>query len=255
MKTLSISKKKLLNIFLVVLFISCSDKSIEDNRSKIDLELMEQDFDVFDIGIKLMEMSNGLHDLELHNNKQEILFVAVHGNRSGGYEWIYPLKVMNNKKNLISFYRWDDKSCINPSVNSLDGLVKNKLEKNKNIKKIILFGHSYGGLLVTKFMEQWDKKLPLEVHTIASPLKGNGNFIKMCEFLPPSRVPDNSELYEWRTIKKLDGIFKNLNYDPQNIEILGSNVTRLPETYKNNKLGHNWSLSWVADELNELNLN
>ena len=72
MKTLLISNKKLLNIFLVVLFISCSDKSIEDNRSKIDLELMEQDFDVFDIGIKLMEMSNGLHDLELHNNNQVI---------------------------------------------------------------------------------------------------------------------------------------------------------------------------------------
>ena len=77
----------------------------------------------------------------------------------------------------------------------------------------------------------------------------------MCEYLPPSRVPDNSELYEWRTLKKIDGIFKNLNFDPQNIEILGSNVKRLPETYKNNKLGHNWSLSWVADELNELNLN
>ena len=46
---------------------------------------------------------------------------------------------------------------------------------------------------------------------------------------------------------KLDGAFQDLNYDPQNVEIIGSNITRLPEKYKNNKLGHNWSISWVAD--------
>ena len=43
------------------------------------------------------------------------------------------------------------------------------------------------------------------------------------------------------------GVFQDLNYDPQNVEIKGSNITRLPEKYKNNKLGHNWSISWVAD--------
>ena len=41
--------------------------------------------------------------------------------------------------------------------------------------------------------------------------------------------------------------FQDINYDPQNVEIIGSNITRLPEKYKNNKLGHNWSISWVAD--------
>ena len=57
-------------------------------------------------------------------------------------------------------------------------------------------------------------------------------------------------MYEWRTIKNLDGAFKNLKEDPQNVEIFGSIVTRLPETCKKNKLGHNWSISWVVDKLN-----
>jgi hypothetical protein len=26
----------------------------------------------------------------------------------------------------------------------------------------------------------------------------------------------------------------------------------LPEVYRGKKLGHNWSLSWVADEINSL---
>jgi hypothetical protein len=42
-----------------------------------------------------------------------------------------------------------------------------------------------------------------------------------------------------------------LDYDPQEVEILKSKVTRLPETYKGNKLGHNWSISWVADEISK----
>ena len=46
-------------------------------------------------------------------------------------------------------------------------------------------------------------------------------------------------------------VLKDLDYDPQVIEIKDSTVTRLPETYKGNKLGHNWSISWVADEINK----
>ena len=50
-------------------------------------------------------------------------------------------------------------------------------------------------------------------------------------------------------IKELDGAFRDLSLDPQEVEIENSRVIRLPETYKGNKLGHNWSISWVADEI------
>ena len=93
--------------------------------------------------------------------------------------------------------------------------------------------------------------LPIEIHTIAAPLKGLGSRSLLCKYKTPVQVPKKSSLFEWRTIKKMDGAFQNLNYDPQNVEIIGSKVTRLPDTYNNNKLGHNWSISWVADNLNK----
>ena len=99
-------------------------------------------------------------------------------------------------------------------------------------------------------MDQWRGELPLEVHTIASPLKGINILTRNCNYKTPLRVLDKATMYEQRTIKNLDGVFKNLKEDPQNVKILGSLVTRLPQSYKKNKLGHNWSISWVVDQLN-----
>ena len=71
--------------------------------------------------------------------------------------------------------------------------------------------------------------------------------------MPPTSLKDGTKLHQWRTIQAIDGAFKDLNYDPQVVAIEDSSVTRLPETYKGNKLGHNWSISWVADEINRTN--
>ena len=240
-------KNNLFKLVLLFLFVSCSDKGFVDKDKEINLEQLESINDVFEAGLKLMAMPNGLHDLEVKDDKQKTLFISVHGNSSRGYEWIYPLQVINTETNLITFFRWDDSACVNPSVNFLDDLIQDKLRNHKNIQKVILFGHSYGGLLVASFMGQWTGELPLEVHTIAAPLKGLGSLSVVCNYKALEQVPKKSSLFEWRTIHKLDGAFQDLNYDPQNVEIKGSYVTRLPEKYKNNKLGHNWSISWVAD--------
>ncbi|MDA1342204.1 MAG: alpha/beta hydrolase, partial [Proteobacteria bacterium] len=56
-------------------------------------------------------------------------------------------------------------------------------------------------------------------------------------------------LYEWRTQQHLDSAFKDLPENPQNIVIEGSMVTVLPDTYNGHRLGHNWSISWVADNI------
>jgi len=240
-------KNNLFKLVLLFLFVSCSDKGFVDKDKEINLEQLESINDVFEAGLRLMAMPNGLHDLEVKDDKQKTLFISVHGNSSRGYEWIYPLQVINTETNLITFFRWDDSACVNPSVNFLDDLIQDKLRNHKNIQKVILFGHSYGGLLVASFMGQWTGELPLEVHTIAAPLKGLGSLSVVCNYKALEQVPKKSSLFEWRTIHKLDGAFQDLNYDPQNVEIKGSYVTRLPEKYKNNKLGHNWSISWVAD--------
>ena len=243
-------KNYFLVLFLLLQIMSCSDEVYSEDGKQFNLDQFKITNNVFEIGLKLITMPNGLHELEIYDNSQDTLVVAVHGNNSRGYEWVYPLQAMNAEKNLITFFRWDDKTCIAPSVFILDDLIQKKISEHKNIRKIIIYGHSYGGLLSAVFMDQWRGELPLEVHTIASPLKGINALTKKCNYKTPQRVPDKATMYEWRTIKNLDGVFKNLKEDPQNVKILGSIVTRLPQSYKKNKLGHNWSISWVVDQLN-----
>ena len=179
--------------------------------------------------------------------------IGVHGSNSRGYEWVYPLQALDKDTNLISFFRWNDKGCPNPSVISLLEMIKSKLDANPQFERIVLLGHSYGGLLVTAFAEAWDLKLPLEIHSIASPLMGMRGLSSICEYRPPDSLNKGITLHQWRTVQELDGAFKDLDFDPQVVEIKDSSVTRLPETYKGNKLGHNWSISWVADEIIGLN--
>jgi hypothetical protein len=242
-------KNNLILLVLLFLTVGCSHEESQEISKEVNLDIFKSTNDVFEAGSKLMAMSNGLHELELNDNSQDTLVISVHGRGSRGYEWIYPLQAINTDDNLVTFFRWDDNSCIDPSVNLLYDLIQRKLNSHRNIKNVTLLGHSYGGLLVASFMEQWVTELPLEIHTIAAPLKGTGSLSLMCNYRTPKEVNKKTSLYEWRTIHKLDGAFKDLNYDPQNVEIKGSNVTRLPEKYKKNKLGHNWSISWVVDNL------
>ena len=118
-------------------------------------------------------------------------------------------------------------------------------------EKITILGHSLGGILLARLIEDLEINIPLEAHIIASPLKGIEPTNSLCDYQPPMKVSNDVVLYEWRTQKNLDGIFMVLPYDPQIVEIENSNVTRLPEKYKENKLGHNWSISWVVDEISD----
>jgi len=232
---------------MIFLLVSCSESE------EVSLKEFKTKGDVFDSGKRLMSLPYGLHTLEENNTMEKTLIIGVHGSNSRGYEWIYPLSSLDNSDRLVAFFRWDDSSCPGPGIQSLSQNLSDLLVEKPNIKKIILLGHSYGGILVTSFMQNWKGKLPLEIHAIAAPLKGMGPVSSMCGYEPPSATQDNTSLHQWRTIKELDGAFRDLDYDPQETMILNSKITKLPETYKGNKLGHNWSISWVADELLGLN--
>lgn len=218
----------------------------------VNLENFKIDSDVFTSGKSLISLAFGLHDLEAITTDQKVLLIGVHGSNSRGYEWVYPLQILDKDTNLISFFRWNDKGCPKPSVILLREIIKTKIEDNPHLEKVILLGHSYGGLLVTAFSEAWGLDLPLEIHSIASPLKGMDGLSSFCEYKTPSLLAAKINLHQWRTIQELDGAFKDLDYDPQVVDIKNSSVTRLPETYKGNKLGHNWSISWVADKINNI---
>ena len=239
--------RNILYLFMIFLLVSCSESE------EVSLKEFKITGDVFDSGKRLMSLPYGLHTLEENNTMEKTLIIGVHGSNSRGYEWIYPLSSLDNSDKLVAFFRWDDSSCPGPGIQSLSQNLSDLLVEKPNIKKIILLGHSYGGILVTSFMQNWKGKLPLEIHAIAAPLKGMGPESSMCGYEPPRATQGNTSLHQWRTIKELDGAFKDLDYDPQETMILNSKITRLPETYKGNKLGHNWSISWVADELLGLN--
>ena len=234
---------KIAFLISLCLFVSCSEQKVAS------LNNFATDDDVFKSGKSLIALSYGLHDLEQATLDQQTLLIGVHGSNSRGYEWVYPLATLNNEANLVSFFRWNDDACLGPSMTSLYALIDAKFEENPNFEKVVLLGHSYGGLLVAVLSDKWDKEITLEAHSIASPLKGMGSLNNACDYQIPSSISPDTIFYEWRTIKELDGAFKDLDFDPQEVEIENSRVIRLPETYKGNKLGHNWSISWVADEI------
>ncbi len=228
----------------IFLLVGCSD----DSLPPIEISDFKNDISVKNLGLRLIDLPYGLNSMEKSRDEVQEIFIAVHGGNSKGYEWIYPLKKINTKLRHMYFYRWPDNNCFQNSAESLKNKITEILNQDDSITKIILMGHSYGGILVTHLLKNWNLTTPLEIHVVASPLLGTPMLNSICGYEPISAIPKKSVLYEWRTQHQLDNVYKDFNEDPQRIELKESFVTILPETYMDNRLGHNWSISWVADE-------
>ena len=229
---------------LTFFLIACGNGS----QPPIQLNDLSAEISVKTLGKRLIDLPFGLNALELSEDEAQEVFIAVHGGSSEGYEWIYPIKTIDTKQKHMHFYRWPDNGCFQSSAEELASEINNLLSQNSSYKKVTLMGHSYGGILVANVLKHWNALTPLEVHVVASPLLGTTMLKSICGYEPIKIIPNNSSLFEWRTQHQLDSAFKDLSEDPQQINIQGSLVTVLPDTYKGNRLGHNWSISWVADE-------
>ena len=236
--------RKIYSLLFFLVFFSHSSLS-----SYPWLDSMDPENDYIKSGQRLMSLEHGLSLLEVKNNREKVAVIGVHGGRSEGYEWIYPLTKLDQKDRLTLFYRWDDRSCFLASALQLNQEILSLLEENSTIEKVVLLGHSYGGILLTWFIENWKSNTPIEIHTIASPLAGLNSITSSCNYVPPKQKSKNVKSVQWRTIKTLDNAFKNLSFDPQLINFKGHEVRNLPDKYKGKRLGHNWSLSYVADEI------
>ena len=194
-------------------------------------------------GQKLMDLNFGLHDLEANQTGKEIL-ISIHGRDSRGFEWIYPLQTIDNEVTKTYFFRWDTTKCPQETI----PILVKEISAMKDIKKITILGHSYGGILSSLLLNEIEA-IETEIHVIAAPL-GSSDLKKYCGFKHPTSKNDNVSYYQWRTVKKLDYAFNSFDYDPQLIDFKESSVVRLPSQYRGKRLGHLWSISWVADNIN-----
>jgi pimeloyl-ACP methyl ester carboxylesterase len=211
----------------------------------ISLNLYDLDYETefLESGKRLMNLDFGIRDLE-PNQEAKAIIIAIHGGDSRGFEWIYPLQTIDNEFTKTYFFRWDTTKCPQKTI---PNLLKEILAM-KDIEKITILGHSYGGILSSLLLNEIEA-IETEIHVIAAPL-GSSDLKKYCGYEHPTSKNNNVSYYQWRTIKKLDNAFNSLDYDPQLINFKESSVVRLPSQYRGKRLGHLWSISWVADNIN-----
>ncbi|MDA0790066.1 MAG: alpha/beta hydrolase [Proteobacteria bacterium] len=202
-------------------------------------------------GQRLMALAYGLHPLEKGEpagaTEPTALLIGIHGYASEGYEWVYPLKTMDDDSTATYFYRWDYSECPSLAADALAAAAV-ELAARQGLARIRIVGHSLGGVLASHLVgRQWP--VPTEVHVVAAPLAGMSGLNTACSYAPPSGIAEGLVFHQWRTRHELDGAFSSLPVDPQLVSVEGMSVTDLPDEYNGHRLGHNWSISWVADEL------
>ncbi len=183
-----------------------------------------------------------------------ILVIALHGYASRGYEWVTSVTGLAERYGWCYFYRYNWKLCPD-QVAELLGEDLEQLVTLLPVKRVVLFAHSYGGVVAVLAAQWLHLQLPIEIHLIATPLAGYPKLFDHCPKLardsrnrltyPPP--PPNVSFIQWRTRKQQDGAFRQLDFDPQQVELPGSEVILLPETMDGHRLGHNWSVTWVVD--------
>ena len=234
--------------------------------------------DVKQSGEKLINLPLGLHQLsqsssqsKMRSNKHRILStrqhnhhlidrqritLLVHGYKSRGYEWIYAIKQFTLVSDVF-FLRWNWSLCPEQAALILSQHLQS-LQKRYPQSKVDVYGHSYGGVITAISAANYLGDTPLAMNVIASPVAGHPRLEARCSqsmkrLTEKLNLKNKSfnfalSLYQWRTKKELDGAFRDMDHNPQIVDWHGE-VTQLPTSYKGHRLGHNWSISWVTDQI------
>lgn len=248
--------KRIALILYIILVVGCQSTDSSTNNT-ININKLSLYNDVKKAGRELVSLSNGLNKVdrnEQHNDST--LIVAVHGYESEGYEWVHFLSEFSKQYPNIYFYRYDWDNCPDELgiefANTLDSLISIKSE----ISQISIFGHSYGGLVITYAAAELQTDKKISINTIASPLAGYPRIMDECRLeyseqnqLVYSAWNSNISHHQWRTQKEQDGAFRKMDYDPQELDIYNSTVTVLPDSMDGHRLGHNWAVTWVTNYL------
>ena len=207
-------------------------------------------------GSRLVGLSYGLHALETEEANASELFIGVHGWRSQGYEWVYPLQTIDDKARQMYFFNWDtnDDRCQLEVVDEIKTSIQKELNDHPQFTSVSVIGHSLGGVVVAQLADAWEVDAPLTIHTVAAPLAMlTGDRDEACPLDLPQTQPKNVRFIQWRTQFELDNAFNRMDQNPMVVEIPHSIVVELPDTYRDRRLGHNWSISYVAEQIAENN--
>ena len=204
---------KTLLLFLLVIFtcICCNKKS----EYGIPYSLLITGDEGKKSGELLQGLPLGLNEIIYDSSTIDTVIISVHGYDSRGYEWVYPVRSMAESKKQTFYYRWDWTQCPESAT---EGLIDD------------LFGS-------------------VEIHSVAAPLYGHPRLDKKCPDWPDFEDMELINPFtQWRTQQKQDEAYKHLATNPQEIEISGSNVVRLPDSLNGRRFGHNLSISWVINK-------
>ncbi|MFQ6613021.1 MAG: esterase/lipase family protein [Fidelibacterota bacterium] len=240
-----ILKKNHLFLILIIQWIgSCLGQSLPAIPFS---DLVEGD-SVFISGGKLIASPSGLNLIQFPDSRSDTVFIAVHGYGSRGYEWVHPLKLMAASGQETFFYRWDWNDCPREATDRLEKAIQQLLVQQPEIRHFIIFGHSYGGVIVALLARELHDSISVALNSVAAPLGGHIRLAARCPDFPDFKDVDGSGLTQWRTRKEQDGAFRDLPLDPQVVDLAQSQVILLPDSINGVRLGHNRSISWVLDQ-------
>ena len=112
-------------------------------------------------------------------------------------------------------------------------------------------------MVVSDLGEKWESNLKLNIHAIAAPLGHYNERLNSCEVRGKEKYTfsDDVDYVQWRTLKYIDGAFKHLEEDPQNVDLINGDYILLPKEWNGKRLGHNLSIQLVVDQfLDKINL-
>ena len=235
---------------IVVLCLTFS--TVGEEPDVLRLQNLDADDGVRESGARLVGLPFDLHALEDSERDAVELVVGVHGWRSQGYEWVYPLQTINSDARHMYFFNWDTGSdrCQTEVVADLHSAIKAELTNQPSFTSVSVVGHSLGGIVVAQLADGWDADVPLTIHAVAAPLAYlRANDDATCVVELPKNQQANVRFIQWRTQFELDNAFNRLDFNPMVVDIPNSIVVDLPSTYRDRRLGHNWSISYVSEQI------
>ena len=196
----------------------------------------------------LIKLPFGLHRIEPESANAERMIIAIHDLNSIGFEWVHPLQLMDDELTDSYFLRWNPSECPSASIEALNEKLTSLLDSDETVKKVTLVGHGLGGVYLSQFTREWKSLVPLDVHVVAAPLRGNiGVFQEEdCGEILPKRLPPTIRFFQWRIALAQSEFFKEQKEDPQEIELQGSLVISLPEIFAGDPVDSTRALEIVA---------